>query len=109
MELESDQAKPPNMFRVATGLFHKNENSSKRMVLAEQLFKFRGGKVQYSIDGRLSHIFVDPDVFDIERFLIEYDLSREAIKQIRVVNFEWLIQSFNLGKKCNTKAFLLGT
>lgn len=105
-ELEGDQAKSANMFRLATALFWNPGQSSKRMALAEEFFKFRGGKIGNSVDS-LSHIFVDPDGFDVEQLLTEHNASRNEIGRIRFVNFEWVIQCFNLGRKCSAKPFLL--
>lgn len=105
IDLAGDQAKPANMFRLATALFYKAAGKcAKRMEIAEQLFKFRGGKVKEGID-QLSHIFVDLDAFDVDEFLRKYNTSRDVIKEIRVVSFEWIIQCFNLNRKRNVKAF----
>lgn len=106
VELAGDQVKPANMFRLATALFYKSsEKCAKRMDLSEQLFKFRGGKVRDGMDPQLSHIFVDRNAFVVDEFLEEYNASKDAIRKIRVVSFEWIIQSFNSGKKCNAKSF----
>lgn len=107
IDLAGDQVKPTNMFRVATALFYKTTGKcSKRMEMAEQLFKFRGGKVKDVVDG-LSHIFVHPDGFDVDELLLKYNTSKNVIKDIRVVSIEWVIQCFSLNKKCSVKAFQL--
>ncbi|KAG4073170.1 hypothetical protein HA402_002559 [Bradysia odoriphaga] len=105
-DMEGDQSKPANMFRLATGLFWNPGKWNKKMDLAKEFFKFRGGKVKDSIDN-LSHIFVDPDGFDVKQLLTEHKVGRKEIEKIRFVSYEWLMQCFNLGKKCNAKSFLL--
>lgn len=107
VELAGDSVKPVNVFRLATALFDKaSAKCAKRMELAEQLFVMRGGKVKTDM-GTLSHIFVDSNGFDVDRFVMEYSTSRDAIKNIRVVSFEWVIQCFHSGKKCSVKSFQL--
>lgn len=106
-ELEADQSKPANIFRLATALFwNPPGKSNKRIDLAEEFFKFRGGKVQRSIDN-LSHIFVDPDGFDVEQLLAKHNTGRKATEKIRFVSFEWVTKCISLGKKCNARPFLL--
>lgn len=107
VELAGDLVKPVNIFRLATALFYKSSaKCAKRIELAEQLFVMRGGKVKTDMV-RLSHIFVDSNGFDVDRFVMEYSTSRDAIKNVRVVSFEWVIQCFNSGKKCSAKEFQL--
>lgn len=107
IDLAGDHAKPANMFRLATALFFKSAGKcTKRLEMAEQLFKFRGGKVKDGVD-QLSHIFVDLDGFDVDELLVKYNTSKDVLKDIRVVSFEWVLQCFNLNKKCNARAFQL--
>lgn len=106
MELAGDQAKPLNMFRLATGLFYKtSEKSAIRIDLAEQLFKFRGGKVKDTFDEHLSHIFIDNNGFDADRFLKDLNVTKDAFEKIRIVSCEWIVECFNKGTKCNAKPF----
>lgn len=104
--MEEDQSKSANMFRLATALFWNPGQSNKKMDLAAQFFKFRGGTIRNSID-ILSHIFVDPDGFDVEQLLTAYNSNRKAIEKVRFVNVEWVMQCFSLGRKCSAKPFLL--
>lgn len=105
LEIElAGEAKSKNIFRLATGLFYKTGRHAKRMDLAEQVFKLRGGKVKTDLE-MLSHIFVDPDTFDVDEFVAAFNTSRDAMKECRVISFEWLIQCFDSGKKCNVKDF----
>lgn len=106
-ELAGDQAKPENMFRLATAYFYKTtQKCAKKMELAEQLFKLRGGKVKQSIDNQLSHVFIDIDGFDTDSFLNDCNLeTKEFIKDIRIVSYDWILQCYNTGKKFNVKPF----
>lgn len=106
MELAGEQAKPISIFRLATGLFYKNtEKCTKRMDLAEQIFKLRGGKIKETFDDQLSHIFIGSNEFNVDNFLIEFNVTKDAIQKVRIVVYEWIVQCYNKGKKCNAKPF----
>lgn len=105
IELAGDKAKPKNIFRLATGLFYRSDKCAKRMELAEEIFKLRGGKVKMDIEQQLSHVFVDPETFDADEFVAAFATSKDAMKNFRVVSFEWIIRCFDSGKKCSAKAF----
>lgn len=89
-ELHNESFKNPNIFRGMLGTFIHLDKKITFIKTAEQIFKFRGGKVDSN--NKIATIFVDQKYF------------KEQSDQ-DIISYQWILDSNEAGKKLDLKSY----